>query len=865
MPNNTTTNKPIPSFIPIPDEELPTYAAFLKKYFDIFRSEVKIPGDTNLNIKNLWKDNIEILNKENQNLFNKRKESPFLTNFVDDVASAAKSGSIQAPFGTFKNNFMMQTKTIIEAPSKIKSSNNSRQTQNLPSVSLPLVQPIPKLSFWLPVQRNIVVEDEIRTRCLPFFGDHDCSNQAFYTELLKLEEQKIKEQNEEKKYLDNSEIKQILLKMILKFSDKTTLQLADAIVRAADYDNKNKVGLSSSLNSTSQIYINFIESLEIRKNVERYVLMGISRKRIKEENEFYYNFKLKQVENDIEKVFVGQFKNASHKNYLKTRDLAHFIRVRASVIRPEKFLSTYHDLYCPRCHKFDCFDHHQMPRPPVHAYKSKIRYELPKMHPVCYIGDSKGADRFTEEDLNSCENSCFIKLTENDLCDPFMKENLISILSNLRKCNHDSIFTSGKEDLVENFIKIILYSDNFDSSVISALNWSQNQASFYDATQKLFRFHFCHIAKIIRKPCQEVMFYFIFTTLYNHLMSRKIIEAQQKTVLENGHNSLSESIDFANNSQFSQDGNGFDASMLSIDPLADPTSPVKKKIKKTSFAGNHRNNNQMSATRKLLAKQNSRNRRKSGGRRQYFPCDCYIRGLKICDKECSNVVTDNFCEKGSACLASCQNRYPGCQCSTECTSKQCPCYNANRECDPDVCKCCMNLNEVVHCNNNQIQRGLKQRIIMAPSRVAGWGAYAANDIPEINTLISEYCGEMITQEEAERRGRVYDKNMCSYLFDLNSDYAVDAMRKGNKIRFANHSSDNFNIKPKVMMVNGDHRIGLYNIRPIRANEELFFNYKYNDEYVQQYVPKINRSTVGKDIMGDSDGPKRGKRKASLTK
>ncbi|KAL0800626.1 hypothetical protein Bca101_055801 [Brassica carinata] len=158
----------------------------------------------------------------------------------------------------------------------------------------------------------------------------------------------------------------------------------------------------------------------------------------------------------------------------------------------------------------------------------------------------------------------------------------------------------------------------------------------------------------------------------------------------------------------------------------------------------------------------------------------------------------------------------------------------SRECDPDICSSCSlscgdgslgEASQPIQCKNMQFLLKKHKKILLAMSGVHGWGAFARHSLKK-NEFLGEYTGELVSHEEAEERGRAETKNGFSYLFTLNDKICIDARRKGNKLRFLNHASTNANCYAKLMVVRGDHRIGLFANKNIGEGEELFFNYCY---------------------------------------
>ncbi|KAJ9540755.1 hypothetical protein OSB04_027261 [Centaurea solstitialis] len=246
--------------------------------------------------------------------------------------------------------------------------------------------------------------------------------------------------------------------------------------------------------------------------------------------------------------------------------------------------------------------------------------------------------------------------------------------------------------------------------------------------------------------------------------------------------------------------------------------------------------------------------------RQYTPCGCQ----STCGDDCSCRKNGTCCEKYCGCPKTCKNRFRGCHCAkSQCGSRQCPCYAANRECDPDVCRHCWiscgdgtlghpeRKGDNYECKNMKLLLKQQQRVLLGRSDVSGWGAFLKNSVPK-HEYLGEYTGELISHYEADKRGKIYDRENSSFLFNLNDQYVLDACRKGDKLKFANHSPTP-NCYAKVLMVGGDHRVGIFAKEKISAGEELFYDYRYEPDQAPAWAKKPEDSGSRKDDAGPSSG------------
>ncbi|KZC10249.1 Histone-lysine N-methyltransferase SUV39H2, partial [Dufourea novaeangliae] len=152
-----------------------------------------------------------------------------------------------------------------------------------------------------------------------------------------------------------------------------------------------------------------------------------------------------------------------------------------------------------------------------------------------------------------------------------------------------------------------------------------------------------------------------------------------------------------------------------------------------------------------------------------------------------------------------------------------PIYECNKR-----CKCDMN------CINRVVQRGTKMKFcIFRTANGRGWGVKTLQSIRK-GSFVTQYVGEVITSEEAEKRGKEYDAAGRTYLFDLDYNetedqcpYTVDAAVYGNVSHFINHSCDP-NLAVYAVWIDcldpNLPKLALFATRDIKMNEEITFDY-----------------------------------------
>ncbi|CAJ0943670.1 unnamed protein product, partial [Mesorhabditis belari] len=219
------------------------------------------------------------------------------------------------------------------------------------------------------------------------------------------------------------------------------------------------------------------------------------------------------------------------------------------------------------------------------------------------------------------------------------------------------------------------------------------------------------------------------------------------------------------------------------------------------------------------------------------PVPCNHPGKECKVNECECLGEDGFCTKYCQC-GDCPHKFPGCACKGVCSAKSCGCFFALVECDPNVCHPAQRSEGVaLCCKNMQIGTGVKKNVEVCTSEIkgAGYGLFLREPVNK-DELIGEYVGEVLDEDEANRRGLIYDKTGVSYLFRLNKEETVDPCILGSTMRFANHKSGReANCYVKTPLVDGVHRIGVFASQNLRPGAELFFDYRWDEDEKKQLL------------------------------
>ncbi|XP_013134568.1 PREDICTED: histone-lysine N-methyltransferase E(z) isoform X2 [Papilio polytes] len=653
-------------------------------------------------------------------------------------------------------------------------------TQQVPIRIINSVNPIPTMYTWAPTQKNFMVEDETVLHNIPYMGDEVLDQDGtFIEELIKNYDGKVHGDKEGGFIDDQLFVDLVHALMTYQTKDEVAEERKERELRNSKEEKDKDTSKEGKEKEIEEVKDGEKKAVVDKQFPIFTIFQAISSQ-----------FPDKGTAQELREKYV-ELTSLRDPDALPPECTPNIDGPLAESVPREQTMHSFHTLFCRRCFKYDCFLH------PCHPGPNLSKRKGPDLKPFaepcgssCYMLLEGMREKLAREQAAGEEESGKAHAIDspNDASSEDSNDsNRYQKGSNSNSSNSNwSSNGVGKPadpappaDPAYNALGLTV--GDIESE------WTGSDQSLFRALHKVFPSNYCALAQLmLSKTCQQVYSYWIRT-------------GQEECRVE-----------------------------------AELTPPRKKKKKHRLWSVH---------CRKIQLKKDSASHHVYN----YTPCD---HPNQPCDSMCPCLQSQNFCEKFCQCSSDCQNRFPGCRCKAQCNTKQCPCYLGVRECDPDLCVACgadapapgpapaprhapHAPHAHVYCRNVSVQRGLHKHLLLAPSDVAGWGIFL-KEAAHKNEFISEYCGEIISQDEADRRGKVYDKYMCSFLFNLNNDFVVDATRKGNKIRFANHSI-NPNCYAKVMMVNGDHRIGIFAKRAIQPGEELFFDYRYGPTEQLKFV------------------------------
>ncbi|KAK6857007.1 histone-lysine N-methyltransferase ASH1L [Apiospora arundinis] len=170
------------------------------------------------------------------------------------------------------------------------------------------------------------------------------------------------------------------------------------------------------------------------------------------------------------------------------------------------------------------------------------------------------------------------------------------------------------------------------------------------------------------------------------------------------------------------------------------------------------------------------------------------------------------CTPEDGCAESCQNRIMLYECDdTNCNSGSKYCQN-----------------RAFSRLTDRVKTGGKYRVGVEVVKTSDRGyGIRANRCFEPGQIIMEYTGEIITEEECDRRmNEKYKDNQCYYLMSFDQNMIIDATT-GSIARFVNHSCSP-NCHMIKWIVSGQPRMALFaGDRPIMTGEELTYDYNFD--------------------------------------